>query len=182
VHVAVRVHHVALAEDALEAAVHHRAPEHLSELRDRGPNVVPQAGADHLAALLPFPLGIRVQRAVNLRRHVVNLQRQEALPDKLGHLLVREQPRLAVQARAGVWQLRQRDRIAPRHRQRAQVASDASEASPRRLLSRAHHSSDRARPRLGRVPAAPPPRPRFDSLCGEASRICRRAGRLRTKA
>ena len=73
-HVAVRVHHVSFAEDALEAAVHYFAPEHVPQLRDRGPDIVPQASTGHLAALLPFPLGTLVQRAVNLRRYVVYLQ------------------------------------------------------------------------------------------------------------
>ena len=105
-----RVHHVALTQDALEAAVHYCAPEDLCELRDGGPYVVPQAGTGHPAALLPFLLGILVQRAVNLRRYIVHHQRQEALPEEVSHLLVREQPRLAVQARrAEVLQLGQRD-------------------------------------------------------------------------
>ena len=120
VHMAVRVHHITTAKNALEPSVHHRAPEDLSELRHRRPDVVPESrsrvqepGAGRPAALLPNPLGILVQRAVNLRRHIVHLQRKKALSEEVGHLLVRQEPGLAVQARgSGVWQLRQRDRIA----------------------------------------------------------------------
>ncbi len=117
VHVPVGIHHIPLAEDTLEAAMHHCAPQHLPELWDTRPAVVAQTRATHLATLFPFPLSSIVQRPVNLCWHVIHLQGQEALADKVGHLLVRKQSWLAVQPRsAGVGQLRERSNIAQRGR------------------------------------------------------------------
>ena len=59
VHVAVMVHQVAVAQDAREPAVHHRAPEDVSELRDSGPDVVSKPGAARPAVLLKLALGLK---------------------------------------------------------------------------------------------------------------------------
>ena len=90
VHVPMGAHGVGSPKDALQAAVHYGAPQHVAELRHRWPDVVAQPSAVVFATLHPLPLCGRMQPLVDFRSNIVNWQRQEPRPEECRHLLVRQ--------------------------------------------------------------------------------------------